>query len=386
MGKRIAILGAGQLAKYLVQAAGKLGLSVSVVATSPDDPALQEPCQGIVGQWTPELFLKIFQEHDLVTFENEWISDGLLVQVKEQGLLSKMLPAESSIQKVRTKWDQKQFFIEQGYPTASALSQKKVESKSTADLNQLFPQGVVIKESELAYDGKGVYVFNLKDAESFKTQMNKLTTIKRPWYLEERIFFNQELALVFTRTAKGEFVHLPLVRFESENGICSSVFVQGKNQGILASLETEAVKIARDLSETLDWCGTAAIEFFYSEDKGLLINEVAPRVHNSGHFSLSASRTSQFENHLRAIIGMELGSYETAPFAMMKNLIGQEGARCAIPPESRDDVEAFWYGKKEVRSGRKMGHVNAFGELSDQKNIVEKVNQVVNRWQMSTIG
>ena len=380
MGKRIAILGAGQLAKYLVQSSDRLGLEVTVVASSPEEPALQESCQRVIDRWTPELFLQVFQEHELVTFENEWISESLLSAVKERGFLAKLFPAFSSVQKVRTKWDQKEFFFQQGYPTARSLSCTEFEETIP------FPGGVVLKESELAYDGKGVFVFAASDCDALKRKTIELDRLKRPWYLEEKIDFKQELALVFTRSRSGEFVHLPLVQFQSENGICSSVFVEGENKGLMANLEIEAVQMAQDLAEKLNWCGTAAIEFFYHENRGLLVNEFAPRVHNSGHFSLSASRTSQFENHLRAISGIGLGSYETAPFAMMKNLIGPEGSKKAVAPESRGKSEIFWYGKREVRPGRKMGHVNQYGELSDRKKIIDEVNQLVNQWQKSTIS
>jgi 5-(carboxyamino)imidazole ribonucleotide synthase len=152
----------------------------------------------------------------------------------------------------------------------------------------------------------------------------------------------------------------------------------------MLELEKQAVAIARDLSQKLNWCGTAALEFFYSEAQGLLINEFAPRVHNSGHFSLSASKTSQFENHLRAIAGLPLGSCETAPFAAMKNLIGTQKSKNSVPPDVKTGVEPFWYGKKEIRPGRKMGHVNAFGGLQDRDNIVDKVNRVVEDWEIKT--
>lgn len=379
MGKRIAILGAGQLAKYLVQAANSLGLEPTVIAAGANEPALRESCQSQIAPWTPELFLKVFQENDLVTFENEWISSSLLGLARENGLLAKLYPTSESIQKVRTKWDQKRFFAEQRYPTAQALSQDQFEGQMS------FPGGVVLKESELAYDGKGVFVFSALDREPLKRKIEELNRAGRAWYLEEKIDFKQELALVFTRSFDGDFVHFPLSTFESENGICSTVCVEGKNQGLLASLELKAVEIARDLTQALDWCGTAALEFFYSEAKGLLINEFAPRVHNSGHFSLSASRTSQFENHLRAIARMPLGSCETAPFAFMKNLIGTKESKSAIQPSNQDRAQVFWYGKEEIRPGRKMGHINGFGELSDKKVIRDEVNQLVNLWQMSTM-
>ncbi len=389
MQKRIAILGAGQLAKYLVGAGQKLGLEVTVVATSASEPACQETHRTVIAEWTPELMFQVFLEHDIVTFENEWISDSLLSKVIAEGLLGKLLPSHESMIKVRTKWNQKQFFLAQSYPTARAMYSKQIDLSSISKLKellQLFPNGVVVKESELAYDGKGVFVFEKNEAEKIFGKLKKLNKDSRPWYLEEKISFAKELSLVFSRTKKGDFTHFPLVEFESEKGICSTVFVEGKNTGLMNKLEIQAVKIARDLSGKLQWCGTAAIEFFYSDSQGLLINEFAPRVHNSGHFSLSASRTSQFENHLRAIIGMPLGSCETAPFAVMKNFLGTQESNLAICPTSNNEVQVFWYGKKEIRPGRKMGHISAFGDLSERASLIEKVNQVVKNWQLSTIG
>lgn len=385
MKKKIAILGAGQLAKYLKLAAKNLGLPCTVVANSSQDPAYQDSLDVIAEEWTPDLMLKIFQENEIVTFENEWIAPHLLSKVNADGLLEKMAPLFESMQKVRTKWDQKRLFLEQKYPTARALTGGQLplfDEKRLAETLVDFPLGAVVKESELAYDGKGVFVFGPQENGALKVKAGALNQEKKSWYIEERIDFSKELALVFTRNLAGDFVHYPLVEFFSENGICSSVLVEGKNRGLMLELEKQAVAIARDLSENLNWCGTAALEFFYSEAQGLLINEFAPRVHNSGHFTLSASKTSQFENHLRAIAGLPLGSCETAPFAAMKNLIGTHPSKNSVPPDTNAGVEPFWYGKKEIRPGRKMGHVNAFGALQDRDNIVDKVNRVVEDWKI----
>lgn len=387
MGKRIAILGAGQLAKYLNLAAQKLKIPVIIVATASSDPACQDNSDCIVHDWTADLMLKVFQEADLVTFENEWISDALLFKVKESGLIEKLSPSFESMRMVRTKWEQKKLFLQQNYPTAKALMGEQLpllDEKRMAKVLAGFPSGLVIKESELAYDGKGVFVFGVQEILAFKQKATSLTREKKSWYLEERVGFEKELALVFTRNLAGDFVHYPLAEFFSERGICSSVFVEGKNQGLMLELEKQAVAIARDLAEKLNWCGTAALEFFYSETQGLLINEFAPRVHNSGHFTLSASRTSQFENHMRAIAGLPLGVCETYPFAVMKNLLGTAQSKSCTAPEEIPGVESFWYGKSEIRPGRKMGHVNAFGALQNRDNIVDKVNRVVEDWKIKT--
>lgn len=389
MGNRIAILGAGQLAKYLVQSAKRLGFEPTVVASKPNEPACSENCQVIAGDWKPELFLEVFKTHDLVTFENEWISDSLLTLVRQHGFLGKLYPSSQATHQVRTKWDQKQFFLKQKYPTSRAIGGGEWMSNNKQNVEELlssFKLGTVFKESEMAYDGKGVFFFEVGERHRLDAQIEKTRAFNQAWYVEEKIAFDRELALVFTRSRNKEFAHFPLVQFESEQGICTSVFVEGDNQGLMATLEKQAVEIARDLSETLDWYGTAAIEFFFDDKRGLLVNEFAPRVHNSAHFSLSASETSQFENHIRAIGGMRLGSCRTAPFAMMKNLIGMRESVRAVPPINIGPVQSFWYGKEEIRPGRKMGHVNAFGALSERVKIENQVNQVVNDWQLSTMG
>jgi 5-(carboxyamino)imidazole ribonucleotide synthase len=387
MEKRIAILGAGQLAKYLNLAARKLNLPVTIVATSASEPACQDNSDCITQEWTADLMLNVFNQADLVTFENEWISESLLSKVKAAGLLNRLTPSFESMERVRTKWGQKELFYKLKYPTAKTLNGNELllsEDEKLVEVLQGFHSGFVIKQSELAYDGKGVFVFDSKETEAFRSKAVSLNQKNVSWYVEEKIGFEKELALVFTRNLRGDFVHYPLAEFFSQQGICSSVFVEGKNQGLMLELEKQAVAIARDLSQKLNWCGTAALEFFYSEAQGLLINEFAPRVHNSGHFSLSASKTSQFENHLRAIAGLPLGPCETAPFAAMKNLIGTQKSKNSVPPDVKTGVEAFWYGKKEIRPGRKMGHVNAFGGLQDRDNIVDKVNRVVEDWEIKT--
>ncbi len=387
METRIAILGAGQLAKYLVLAAKKLGLSPTVIATFSFDPACEVSDQVRVGEWTPDSLLQVFQDHEIVTFENEWISEYLLSKVKAAGLLNKLLPSFESMQKVRTKWDQKQFFIGENYPTAKTLGPSETNFSTISDLQKSlhpFTNGIVIKESELAYDGKGVFVFESKDTEKIKTKLEALTQKNIPWYIEEKVLFKQELALVFSRRKNGEFGYFPLVEFRSEQGICSMVLVQGKNSGVMAALEDKAVIIAKDLCEKIQWCGTGALEFFNSETQGLLINEFAPRVHNSGHFTLTASETSQFENHLRAILNLPLGSCTTASFAVMKNLLGSKYSKVAQAPKSTSHAEVFWYGKREIREGRKMGHVTAHGSIQSRDNLIEEVTQLVRHWEIKS--
>ncbi len=388
MDKRVAILGAGQLAKYLVVAAKKLSIPVTVVAQSLNEPACFESVPVVAGTWTAELMLKVFQDHDVVTFENEWISDSLLSQVVAAGLIHKMAPSHASMKKVRTKWDQKKFFMEQKYPTAKAILGSEsdfFQLDHVKDLFAQFPKGVVLKESELAYDGKGVFVFLLEDQEKCLVKAQEMIQKKTSWYIEQRIPFQKELALVFTRGPQGQFVHYPLVEFFSENGICSMVFVESSPSLEMQRLENQAVAMARDLSSKLNWRGTAAIEFFLSEQGELLINEFAPRVHNSGHFSLSASQTSQFENHMRAIVGLDLGRCDTSPFAVMKNLIGAPNSTVSKEPSKESGVDIFWYQKSEIRAGRKMGHVNAHGKFSHKQEMIDKVNQLVEKWKLSTI-
>lgn len=388
MDKRVAILGAGQLAKYLAFAAKKLKISVTVIATSELEPACLDGNRRMVFPWTPELFLKVFQEHDLVTFENEWISDRLLQRVREKGLLEKMFPHYECMNEVRTKWDQKKFFSKQKYPTTKAVLGSSVDFlkiESFKNINDQFSNGVVLKESELAYDGKGVFVFKAQEQSLIFEKAQELIQKGKTWYLEERVDFQKEMALVFSRNTRGEFAHYPLVEFQSENGICSSVYVEKKDTLEAHKLEQQAVEIARDLSQKIKWVGTAAIEFFVGPKQELLINEFAPRVHNSGHFSLSASSTSQFENHMRAITGLTLGDCKTAPFAMMKNLIGTKDSKFSHPPEKREEIELFWYGKHEIRPGRKMGHVNAFGSLDQKSQIISKVDETVEKWKLATI-
>lgn len=388
MGKRVAILGAGQLAKYLAISAKRLGHFVTIVAQSKDDPAVAHADDANFSQWTPELFLQVFKTHDVVTFENEWISDDLLEKVKEEQLIDRMVPGFDGMAKMRTKWDQKQFFNEQGYSSGRALSGTQVDlrdPKAIQKLSEQFPQGAVLKQSELAYDGKGVFVFDVMSESGFLTKALELNRNKKAWYLEEKINFQKELALVFTRATDGEFCHLPIVEFKSKNGICSSVMVQQPPEKDLIQKQNMAVEIAFDLAQKLQWCGTAAIEFFLTSKGELLINEFAPRVHNSGHFSLSASQTSQFENHIRAVTGMPLGPCGTAQFAYMRNLIGTAKSVSSAEPKSAKNVELFWYGKKQIRAGRKMGHINGVGSLAEKNEIIKKVDEIVENWELATI-
>mgnify|MGYP001603264818 CR=1 FL=1 len=157
------------------------------------------------------------------------------------------------------------------------------------------------------------------------------------------------------RSSKSEFSYYPLVVSEQKNGVCNEVFGPASSFGVSRSIETKAAAVCKKLSLKLNYTGVFAIEFFYTKTGKLLVNEIAPRVHNTGHITMNASETSQFENHWRAILGLPLGSTKaTARRYVMKNILGELPAK--IPTGKK--VFFHWYGKKDPRPGRKMGHIN----------------------------
>ena len=225
---------------------------------------------------------------------------------------------------------------------------------------KLFKGKVVLKWTRQGYDGKGTFLFHSKRDLSRAIAFCKkgLAEKSAQVYAEAWIPFRRELALVSCANEQ-EQVFYPLVVTEQENGMCRRVSGPATQCGVSPQLEKQAQRMASQMAQELGILGAFAVEFFETRAGRLLVNEIAPRVHNSGHFSMNACPTSQFENHLRGVLGMPLGDTQAnAGFAML-NLITPVGSRRTAIPEASHEVHLHWYGKREFIPGRKLGHLNA---------------------------
>ncbi|OFZ20417.1 MAG: hypothetical protein A2X94_08360 [Bdellovibrionales bacterium GWB1_55_8] len=338
-GPRLGILGGGQLSRMLVQASSRLGLEPTVFAL-PGEPATQVCPRIFHGSMKNSKDLRgFFAELDLVIFENEFIPCDLLQQAAGETSVH-FSPPLSAMRFVQDKLNQKKTLARLRIPSASYIPKAQHDSEQASEnwlreVFQAFPRGAVLKWAQLGYDGKGTFFLNspkdIPQAALFCTEADLKGVLL---YAEERVAFKRELAIVGCLSLNGEFASYPLTISQQRNGICERVHGPAVSFGVPRRLETLARKHAEKLARELHLTGTFALEFFETRDGNLLVNEIAPRVHNTGHFTLDASDTDQFENHLRAVLGLPLGSTRSEPAFAMLNLLGPEElmAKMLNPP------------------------------------------------------
>ena len=346
IGKKVGILGSGQLAWMLSESARRLGLS-------------PQCCENVTEADSLNSF---FKSVELVAYENDFLDFGQLETFKRQGVV--FLPELSVLKTVSNKINQKKLWSRLKIPAPKYWVYEYLPLKPW--LEKIFKEsnkGLVLKAAGGGYDGKGVFVADKID-KALLSFCEKFIQRKETFFAEEKIVFKRELALVAVRSLQGEFLNYPLVISEQKEGICRQVLGPAVKLGVSKDLEKKAVQYAKTVAQSLPLVGTFALELFEDKNGELLINELAPRVHNSGHFSLTACSTSQFENHWRALLSIPLGATQTTGFFVMRNLLGPEsGSKFIKNFDERNlwhpNIHMFWYGKKEWRAKRKLGHFNA---------------------------
>jgi 5-(carboxyamino)imidazole ribonucleotide synthase len=331
---RIGILGAGQLALMLAEASRTLGVHV-LCAGQPGDCAEQAAEVLAVDLDDAAAVAAFASGVDLVTIESENIQADVLQDLK-------LYPNARAVGIAQDRLLEKRFFHECGIGTAPFA-----QVDSLADLRHALGKTglpAILKTRRMGYDGKGqVRLRNLEDAANAWAEIGSV-----PCILEGMVNFDAEVSLITVRARAGQVVFYPLIENRHREGILRTSIAPFVNQ----QLQRQAEKYLTALLEKLEYVGVLAVEFFVVDGR-LLANEMAPRVHNSGHWTIEGSTTSQFENHLRAIAGMDLGSTESRPTVML-NCIGSmpsDAQTAAFPEISRHD-----YGK-EARPGRKVGHL-----------------------------
>lgn len=333
----------------LAKAAFRLGHRPVVLAGSPDEPAAQICPDAIIGHWNdPDALKRFLGKADTIAFENEFVPRSAFEAAGIAADDSRFWPRLSAMYLLQDKLSQKRVLDELKIPTAP------YRLWAGGD-----PSGLVLKWSRMGYDGKGIWFSG--DLPKF---LEGAKAAGAEVYAEQRVAFRRELAIVACRSRTGEFVSYPLVISEQDHGICRRVMGPATSLGVKPSLEIQAAAAARKLAERLDLVGAFAIEFFETEKGELWVNEIAPRVHNTGHYTQDAADSSQFENHWRAILGLPLGSTRTAPAFVMLNLVG--GPAKPRLPVATAGANLHWYGKTEFRPGRKLGHLNARRESVDE--------------------
>ena len=353
----VGIIGGGQLARMMVQASIPLGIGIRVLAEHPDDSAALVSPQVEIGRPNNARILREFMATcDVMTLDHELVYLDALAKIEENGGIVR--PGAETLRYAKDKLHQRQAFKRAKLPVPAFAELLNVPAIEEFAREHGWP--VVVKSQQGGYDGRGVWVIgNLEEAGEFfgSTEGTGVDLM-----LEEHVKIDRELAVLVARRPGGEFVTYPVVETVQRDGICHEVIAP-------AQVAPEIVERARALGERIaeltKAVGVIAIELFLVGDE-LLINEVATRPHNSGHFSIDGCETSQFDNHLRAVLDWPLGPTDLlAPVVVMANLLGEDRDSIASRiPGALDvprGVHPHLYGK-EVRQGRKIGHVTALGD------------------------
>lgn len=371
---KLGILGGGQLGKMLLAETRKLDIATYVLDPSADAPSQFGAQYFEVGDLLDfETVYQFGQKVDVLTIEIENVNLDALEQLEKEG--KKVYPSSKTLRSIQSKITQKNIYINHNIPTANAnffndLRDLVIEA---TDGNLIFP--CVWKQDKFGYDGYGVKV--LKSIEDIKNLPDTACLI------EEMIPFQTELAVIVARSSCGEVKTYPVVEmeFHPEANQVEYVICPARIDERIAK---KAQEVALKVSETFEHVGLLAVEMFLTKDGKILVNEVAPRPHNSGHYSIEASFTSQFENHIRAILGLPLGNTESIAAGVMVNLVGAEGFSGNVVYENMEQilglkgVTPHIYGKKQTRPFRKMGHVTIVNEdVNEARRIAEEVKGLI---------
>jgi 5-(carboxyamino)imidazole ribonucleotide synthase len=374
-GKRIGIVGGGQLAKMTALSSLQLGCDVLVLERKSDGPAVNLASHSFVGDWdNPDDLIRLAEHSDVVTLENEFVDANSLSELEKAG--HTLFPTAKSIGLVQDKYIQKETLEKAGLPLSPF---KAIESREDIiEVAKEFGWPLVIKARRNGYDGKGNATVN--DTSEIAAAWDKLDGDNRTLYAEAFCPFISELAIIITTSRNGEAVAYPLVESVQREHICHIIRAPAP---ISSEITEKATDIARRAVTAIGAIGSFGVEMFLTEDGKVIINELAPRVHNSGHYTIEACECSQFENHVRAVMGWPLGSTKMVrPAAVMVNLLGQDhgSGRPAGFNEAlaMPGVHIHIYGKELSMPGRKMGHVTALGEtLPEAEHIAQTAANIL---------
>lgn len=358
----LGILGGGQLARMTAQAAQRLGVRVAILDAASGSPAAQVTPLEFVGRWQdPEAVARFTAACDVVTLENEFIDAEVLARIEAEG--KSVYPGSAAVARIQDKLTQKQGLAEAGLAVAPF---RPVGSAADAvACGEEFGYPFLLKARRNAYDGYGNRT--VRTAKQIVPAMAELGYPERTLYAERHVPFRAELATLVVRSRSGEMRVYPVVESRQEHHICKWVLAPAD---VDAAVRTRAEQLARAAVETVGAVGIVGVELFLGPDDAVLINELAPRPHNTGHYSIEACATSQFENHVRAVLGWPLGDPALiVPAAAMVNLLGRRDGPARLddlPAALRHErAKVHLYGKAESRIGRKLGHVTVVGPDGD---------------------
>ncbi len=360
----IGILGGGQLGRMMALAAREMGYNIVVLDPTPNCPCGQVADKQIVADFDDiEAARELLESCDVITYEFE------NVNLKVAEALASKLPQTSRLLEVtQNRIIEKTEINKAGLKT---VHYKVIASQAEMDLfvenYQKNSVKTVIKTAIGGYDGKGQYVINnVAELKAFATE-NYNTGIE--YVAEEFIKFEKELSVIVCRNSNGEMAVFPMAENIHRNQILFESIVPAR---VSHYIEEKAISLAKQLAQHINLVGTLAIELFLCNDE-LVVNELAPRPHNSGHYTINACTTSQFEQHIRAVCNLSLGDTKLSSPCVMVNILGED--KYLMNREKIGKHKLHLYGKTEAKNGRKMGHINVLGEtigecLKEVENLI----------------
>lgn len=363
---KLGVLGGGQLGRMLLQEAPNLDVNVCIMDKDPDAPASKMAFEFVNEDILDyDSVLRFGQDKDVLTVEIENVNIEALEELERLG--KKVFPQPRVLRIIRDKGLQKQFYMEHNIPTAPfKLCDNVIDFSS-----RIHKYPMVQKLCIGGYDGRGVHIL--------RSEKDLGNAFDAPNVMEEMIDFEKEISVIVARNESGDIVHFPLVecQFNPAVNLVEFLFAPAR---VSEAIEEEAIAIAEKTIAALDMVGVLAVEMFVTKDGKVLVNESAPRPHNSGHHTIECNATSQFGQHLRAILNLPLGSTKLIRPGVMINLLGELGYQGPVEYVNLQEVIAIpgvyvhLYGKSETKPFRKMGHITAVGR--DLNAAIKKAREV----------
>lgn len=369
---KLGVLGGGQLGRMLLTPCQQFDVHVTMMDPDPEAPCKELANSFIVGNIQDyDTVLNYGRQFDVLTIEIENVNVEALYQLEKEGV--KVFPQPAALDIIKDKRKQKQFYLDKGIPTSEfVLIDAKDEIGDHQDFLPAFQ-----KVATGGYDGGGV--------KAIKTEGDIVHALEGPGLLEKFVDFELELSVIVARNEKGQVRAFPTVE-QVMNPKYNLVDFLLCPASISDEVDAKAQQIAKNVIEELDLVGLLAVELFLTKDGDILVNEVAPRPHNSGHATIQGNHVSQFEQHLRAVLSLPLGNADVKVASAMVNVIGEEGFTGPAVYEGLDELMAIdganlmLYGKKLTKPHRKMGHVtitdNNIDRLKEKVDLVKRTLKV----------
>ena len=370
---RLGILGGGQLGKMLINEANKLNIGCKVMDSNSDAPCSKLVEDFVIGDLLSYDDVYNFGKTvDVLTIEIENVNTDALERLEKEGV--KVYPSSLNIKTIQNKSTQKNFYLKNKLPSSNFKSYKNINDLISDANAEKCKYPFVWKSARFGYDGKGVKViFDIKDLKG-------LPDIE--CIIEDKVSIKKELSIIIARNNNSQEINFPTVEMEfNDANLVDKVICPAQ---ISDEINKKAIEIALKTSRAFNHIGLLAIELFLTEGDEILINEVAPRPHNSGHHTIECCMTSQFEQHLRAVLNLDLGSTSIKIPGVMLNLVGEENHTGEVIYERIEDVlktegaSIHIYGKKQTKPNRKMGHITIVNkELNNAKKLAEKIRKSI---------